>query len=333
MERRSRLSRRQFVVGAAGLGLLVGCGRLPGQAQPPAKILRIGFLAGSSAEGTGSRVAAFQEGLGELGYVEGKTFTMEYRYAGGDSARLPELAADLVRLPVDLLIVQGTAAAHAAKQATSVIPIVIGNTADPVGAGLVASLARPGGNVTGLSDFGLAVVTKRLELLKSVAPSASRIAVLWRPSNPAHPLELKDTQAAGPVLGVTVLPLEVEDADGIDRAFATMSQERAGGLIVFGFTAHQRQIVELTAQNRLPAVYPTRVEVEAGGLMSYGASFEDLYRRAAVYVDKIVRGAKPADLPVEQPMRFDFVVNLKTARELGITFPHEILLQVTEVIQ
>jgi putative ABC transport system substrate-binding protein len=207
------------------------------------------------------------------------------------------------------------------------------NTADPLGAGLVASLARPGGNVTGLSDFGLAVVTKRLELLKAVAPSASRIAVLWRPSNPAHPFELKDTQAAGPVLGVTVLPLEAEDADDIDRAFAMIRQERAGALIVFGFTAHQRQIVELTAQNRLPAVYPTRVEVEAGGLMSYGTSFEDLYRRAAVYVDKIVRGTKPADLPVEQPMTFEFVVNMRTARELGITFPHEVALQITEVIE
>jgi putative tryptophan/tyrosine transport system substrate-binding protein len=330
-----RLTRRQVVqgVGAVGLGLVVGCGRLPGQAQQPVKILRIGFLAGSSVEGSASRLAAFQQGLRDLGYAEREHFTIESRSAGGDTDRLPELAADLVRLNVDILVVQGSAAAHAAKRATGVIPIVVGNATDPVGDGLVASLARPGGNVTGLSDFNLAVVTKRLELLKDVVPSASRVAVLWRPSNPAHPLQLKETQAAAPALGITLLPLEAEDADDVDRAFATMRQEQPGALIVFGFTAHQRQIVELAAQSRLPAAYPMRGDVEAGGLMSYGTSAEDLYRRAAVYVDKILKGTRPADLPIEQPMRFDFVINLKTAQALGLTIPPHVLLQATEVIQ
>jgi len=304
-----------------------------GAGAAAAKIARIGFLTSASAEGSESRLAAFQQGLRELGYVEGTHFTVEFRDAGGDPDRLPELAADLVRIKADILVVQGSAAAQAGKQATSGIPIVIGNAADPVGNGLVASLARPGGNVTGLSGFQLGVVTKRLELLNAVVPSASRIAVLWRPSNPSHPLQLNQTRAAAPALGVTVIPLEAEDADDIDRAFAMIRQERSGALIVFGFGALQRQILELAAQSHLPASYPMRGDVEAGGLMSYGTSLEDLYRRAAAYVDKILKGTKPADLPVEQPRTFECIINLKTAQALGLTIPHHVLLQATEVIE
>ena len=315
----------------AGLGLLSACGSPPLQSQ--ARSPRIGFLAGSSAEGSATRLAAFREGLRDLGYAEGTDYTLESRYAAGDAERLPELAAELLRLGVDILVVQGTTAAQAAKQATSTVPIVIGNATDPVGAGLVASLARPGGNVTGLSDFNRGVVTKRLELLKAAVPSASLVAVLLDPTNPAHPLQLGETEAAAPALGVALLPLQAEDAAGVDRAFAVMRQQRPDALIVFGFSSARRQIVEFTAQARLPAMYPAREDVAAGGLMSYGTNLEDLYRRAASHVDRILKGAKPADLPVEQPTRFDFVINLKTAQAIGLTIPQSVLQQATEVIQ
>jgi putative tryptophan/tyrosine transport system substrate-binding protein len=334
---RDRLSRRQLVrgAGAAGLGLLAGCVRLPWQAPPPS-VARIGFLASSSPEAIKTRVAAFQQGLRELGYVEGKDLTIEYRYAEGEYARLPELAAELVRLEIKVLVVEGAIAAYAARDTTTVIPIVIGNAADPVGAGLVASLARPGGNITGLSTLNVSLTEKRLELLKEVVPSASRVAVFLNPADPTTLPQLREIQAAAPVLGVTLLPLEIQDPDDIDRAFAAIGSEHAGALLVFAsptFRTHQRRIAELAAESRLPAIYGSRESVDAGGLMSYGTRFEDLYRRAAYYVDRILKGTKPADLPVEQPMTFEFVVNMKTAQALGITFPNEIMLQVTEVIQ
>jgi putative ABC transport system substrate-binding protein len=308
----------------------------PAAAQQTKKVPRIGFLMSSSAERTKSRRAAFQQGLRELGYLEGKNIAIEQRYAAGKFEMLPELAAELVRLKVDLLVAEGAPAAHAAKNATSVIPIVMGNAADPVGTGLVASLARPGGNITGLSDFNLGVVTKRLELLKEVVPSASRVAVLLNPTNPTNPLQLKEIQAAAPALGATLLPLEAKEPDDIDRAFAAIRKERPGALIVIGdpmLGSNATRIAELAVKSRLPAIYGTQPNVDAGGLMSYGTNFDDLYHRAASYVDKILKGAKPADLPVEQPTKFELVINLKTAKQIGLTIPPNVLARADRVIK
>ena len=288
-----------------------------------------------AAEGQ-SWLADFQQGLQELGYLEGKNILIEQRYAVGQFERLPELAADLVRLKVDVLVVADAPAAHAAKKAASTIPIVMTSVADPVGIGLVASLAHPGGNVTGLSDFNAGVVAKRLELLKEVVPSASRIAVLLNPANPTNLLQLKLTQAAAPALGVTLLSLEAKGPDDIDRAFTAIREERPGALLVIGdptFGTHRRRIVELAAKGRLPAIYWLRQPVDAGGLMSYGTNFAHLYCRVAIYVDKILRGAKPADLPVEQPIKSELVINLKTVKALGLTIPQSLLLRADEVIQ
>ncbi len=321
---------------AVALALGVLAAPLAAAAQPAKKVPRIGFLATSSAEVIKSRVAAFQQALRELGYVDGESIIIEYRYAEGKFERLPNLAAELVRLKVDVFVVVGAPAAHAAKNATSFIPIVIGNAADPVGTGLVASLARPGGNITGLSDFNLGVVTKRLELLKEVVPTASRVAVLLNPANPTNPPQLKEIQAAAPALGVTLLPVEAKGPDDIDRAFAVMRNERPGALIVFGdlmFGTHQRRIAELAVKSRLPAIWAVRENVNAGGLMSYGTNFDALYRRAATYVDRILKGTKPSDLPVEQPTKFEFVINLRTARALGLTIPPAVLARADTIIE
>jgi len=320
------------VVLALGLALAP----LAAEAQPTTKIPRIGFLASPSAEFMKGRVAAFEEALRELGYVDGKSIVIEYRYADGRFERLPNLATQLVRLRVDVLVVVGAPAAHAAKNATSVIPIVIGNAADPVGTGLVASLARPGGNITGLSDFNLGVVTKRLELLKQVVPKATRVAVLLNPANPTNPPQLKEIQTVAPALGVTLLALEAKGSDDIAPAFAVMKSERPGALLVMGdlmFGTHQRRIAELALKGQLPTSWAMKENVDAGGLMSYGTNFEDLYRRAAGYVDKILKGSKPADLPVEQPTKFELVINMKTAKALGLTIPHSLLLRADQVIQ
>ena len=322
------------VIVTLALGILLV--PLLADAQQSKKVPRIGFLASSSAERDQSRLDAFQQGLRELGYSEGKNIVIEQRYAAGQFEKLPELATELVRLKVDILVVEGAPAAHAAKNATGTIPIVVGNAADPVGTGLVASLARPGGNITGLSDFNLAVVTKRLELLKEVVPSASRVAVLLNPANPTNPLQLKEIQAVAPALGVTLLPLEVKVADDIDRAFTTIRKERPGALIVIGdpmIGSEQRRISELVVKNRLPAIYGSGGYVDAGGLMSYGTNFEDLYRRAATFVDKILKGRKPADLPVEQPMKFELIINLKAAKQIGLTIPPEVLFRADKVIK
>src|SRR5713226_1611584 len=306
------------------------------QAQQPKKVPRIGFLAASSAENLKSRLAAFQQGLRELGYVEEKNIVIEYRYAAGNFERLPDLAAELVRLKMDVLVAEGAPAAHAAKNATSVMPIVIGNAADRVGTGLVASLARPGGNITGLSDFNLAVVTKRLELLKEVVPSVSRVAVLLNPANPTNPLQLKEIQAVAPTLGVALLSMDAKEADDIDRAITTIRKERAGALMVIGdpmLGTNAKRIAELAVKGRMPAIYGTSPNVDAGGLMSYGTNFDDLYRRAATYVDKILKGAKPADLPVEQPLKFELVINLKAAKQIGLTIPPNVLVRADKVIK
>jgi len=306
------------------------------EAQQATNMPRIGFLGSSSAERDKSRLAALQQGLRELGYVDGKDIVIEQRYAAGKLEDLPTLAAELVRLKIDVLVTEGTPAARAAKHATSAIPVVMGNSGDPVGTGLVASLARPGGNITGLSDFSRDLMTKRLELLKEVAPSASRVAVLLNPANPTNPLELQAVQTVAPTLGVTLLPFEAKDADEIDRAFTAMPKARIEALIVAGdpmLGTHHRQIAELAAQSQLPAMCGARVGMEMGCLMSYGTNFDDLYRRVATYVDKILKGAKPADLPVEQPVKFELIINLKTAKELGLTIPPTLLFQADEVIK
>ena len=324
------------VVLAVGIALGLALAPLAAEAQPTTKIPRIGFLATPSAEFIKGRVAAFEQALRELGYVDGKSIVIEYRYADGRFERLPNLATGLVRLRVDVLVVVGAPAAHAAKNATSVIPIVIGNAADPVGTGLVASLARPGGNITGLSDFNLGVVTKRLELLKQVVPKATRVAVLLNPANPTNPPQLKEIQMVAPALGVTLLALEAKGFDDIVFAFAVMKSERPGALLVMGdlmFGTHQRRIAELALKGQLPTSWAMKENVDAGGLMSYGTNFEDLYRRAAGYVDKILKGSKPADLPVEQPTKFELVINMKTAKALGLTIPHSLLLRADQVIQ
>ena len=305
-------------------------------AQSAAESPRLGFLSSSSSERDKPRLAAFLKGLRELGYLEGRSIFIERRYAEGRFEILPELAAELVRLKVDILVVSGAPASTAARNATSVIPIVMTDVADPVGIGLVTSLPRPGGNVTGLSDFNAGVVAKRLELLKELLPSASRVGILLNPANPSNPLQLKLTQAAAPTLGVALLPLEARAADDIDRAFTAMRAERTDALLVFGdpmLGSHNHRIVERAARARLPAMYSRREMAEAGGLMSYGTNFTDLSRRAATYVDKILKGAKPADLPVEQPTKFELVINLKTAKTLGLTMAQSLLLRADRVIE
>jgi putative ABC transport system substrate-binding protein len=306
----------------------------PAEAQQTAKVFRIGYLTTALSERQKHRLAAFQQGLRDLGYVEGKNIIIEYRFADGKFERLPELVAELVRLNVDILVAAGAPAAHAAKSATKTIPIVM-QSGDPVGTGLVTSLARPGGNITGLSDFTVGVVTKRLELLKEVVPSVSRVAVLWNPTNPANPVTLKETQAVAPALGVTLLSMEVKGSDDIDRAFTAMRKERPGALIVFGgvVTTHAGRIAEFTVKSRLPAIHATSDDVVAGGLMSYGTNFDDLFRRAATFVGKILKGTKPADLPVEQPTKFELIINLKTAKQIGLTIPPNVLARADRVIK
>jgi putative ABC transport system substrate-binding protein len=305
------------------------------EAQQPAKVPRIGFLTTPSPTAAAYYLEAFREGLRELGYVEGKTIAIEYRFAEGRPERLPALAAELVRLKVDVIVTGGPPAPEDAKQATSTIPIVFAVAGDPVGEGLVASLARPGGNVTGLASIAAEVVGKQLELLKEVVPKISRVAVLLNPSHSAHPLMSRQAEGAARALGMQLHILQAGPAE-IDAAFAAMRSQGVGGVLVLRgslFLAQRRQIAALAAKNGLPAVYGTREEAEAGGLMAYGASLPLLYRRAATYVDKILKGAKPADLPVEQPTKFELIINLKTARALGLTIPQSLLGRADAVIQ
>jgi putative ABC transport system substrate-binding protein len=331
----SRLDRRGFVLrtGTAGLGLLAGCGRLPWQAPVPVKVPRIGSLGiGSSGE---RYATALLEGLQELGYVEGHNIAIEWRLTAGSRERVAEAAAELVALNVDAIVVTGATAARAAQDATRTIPIVIVMLSDPVESGYVASLARPGGNITGLGSFALGLGAKALQLLAEAIPSVTRVGVLWEASNPTKPRQVKEIQEAGTALGIHVESLAVDEPHQVASAVQAGIEARLDAIFTLQteLTIAQRpRILELLAQARLPAMYEIRDWTEAGGLMSYGPSFLAMHRRAAYYVDRILRGTRPADLPVEQPMTFDFVVNMKTAAALGITFPNEIMLQVTEVI-
>ena len=305
---------------------------LPAEAQQPAKVPRIAFLAGGSRSGDSLLIETFWQRMKELGYFEGKNIAVEYRFAEGALERLPNFAAELVRLNVDIIVAPGSGA-RAAKTATNTIPIVI-TYGDPVGLGLVASLARPGGNVTGLSGFTRELGGKQLELLKEAFPKISRVAVLWWTNTNA--LMLEDMKLAARASRVMLQPLELRTADDFESAFSAMRRERANAVIALRnpLTAtYRKRIVNFAAKNRLPSIYPDGEFVEAGGLMSYGVNVPDLWGRAAVYVDKILKGAKPADLPVEQPIKFEFIVNVKTAKQIGLTIPPNVLVRADKVIK
>jgi putative ABC transport system substrate-binding protein len=306
------------------------------EAQQPKTIPRIGFLGIGSASSVTGRFEAFRQGLRELGYVEGQNIVIEWRFAEGKREELPALASELVRLKVDVIVTAGTTATTPAKRATSTIPIVMAYSADPVGTGLVASLSRPGGNVTGLTEISPDLAGKRLELIREAVPRATRVAVLWDGSRPANIDVLKEIDAAARAYGVRVQSLEVRSSNDFESAFRAATKERAGALIVPSGSLtnlHAPQIVSLALRSRLPSIWETKNYVDIGGLMSYGPSLDDLYHRAAVYVDKILKGAKPADLPVEQPTKFEFVINQKTAKQIGVTIPPDLLARATRIIR
>jgi putative tryptophan/tyrosine transport system substrate-binding protein len=307
------------------------------QAQQPTKVPRIGFLVDGSPSTHSTRIEAFRHGLRELGYVEGKNINIEYRYAEGRSERLPELAEQLVRLKVDVLVGSSSRAARPAKNASATIPIVVALVGDPIGSGLMASLARPGGNVTGLYQYSPELLGKRLELLKEIVPKVSGVAFLYDTDSKAFRSFFKDAQITAQALALKFQVVEV-NAQNPDYggAFRFMVNERIGTLITEATplaTFHRNRILELVEQNRIPAIHSDQEWAEAGGLISYDANRADLFRRAAVYVDKILKGAKPADLPVEQPIKFELVINLKTAKTLGLTIPPTVLHQADRVIK
>ena len=336
-----RPSRRQFLQGSlalAGLGLLSGCGVLPPQAQPPPKLPRVGVLLPYAADSAPSRemLEPFRAGLQELGYVEGQNIDLEYRFSSGENERFPELVAELIRLPVDVIVAEKHDAILAAKQATSTIPIVMSVHADPVGLGLVASLAHPGGNITGMTSLAARLSGKRLELLRETSPAVSRVVVFYDHTYPSAQLMGAEATTGAGALGLELLAFDVRTPADFGPVFEAARRERADGLYVFGdplIVRQQRQLIDFAAQQRIPAVYSERSWSAAGGLMAYGPHYPAIYRRAAYYVDRILKGAKPADLPVEQPREFELVINLKTAQALGLTIPESVLQQATEVIQ
>jgi putative ABC transport system substrate-binding protein len=327
------IDRRTFIASAA-FGLFVA--PLAANAQQTAKVFRIGLLGNISlAEPEGARLwGAFIQGLRDLGYVEGQNITIELRSSEGKYERLPDLAAELVRLKVDVIVVPADQNALAAEHATRAIPIVmIGN---PVGSGLVANLARPGGNITGLSVLAPEIVGKQLELLKELIPRVSSVTILWNPTNPGHSRALEEARIAARSLGIKLQISGARVPDEFEGAFAAMTRERVGAVLVLldgMFLLHQSRIIDLAAKSRLPAMYSRRSDVTGGGLMAYAPSLPDIFRRAATYVDKILKGAKPDDLPIEQPTKFEFVINLETAKALGLTIPQSMLVRADEVIQ
>ena len=314
--------------------LLIICSSV--KAQQPKKILRIGFLSGQSRSTSPARREAFQQGLRELGYVEGKNIVIEWRYAGGKFDRLPALAAELARLKVDVIVTGGPQATYPAKQATSTIPIVMALDPDPVGNGFVVSLARPGGNITGLSSLAPKISGKQLELLKEIIPKLSHLAVFGTSINPGNAQNLREVELAAKAFGVRLQYLDVRAVTDIETAFRAASNAHADAVVALGssvLNSHRTQVIELAVKSRLPAIYNQRLYVEDGGLMTYGVSLTDLDRRAATYVDKILKGAKPADLPVEQPKKFEFIINLKAAKQIGLTIPPNVLARADRVIK
>src|SRR5499433_3462771 len=335
--RKSKIQNRKW----AGFGILiiilVMCGNVA-QAQQPTKIPRVGHVLAASPSSVPARTEAFRQGLRELGYVEGKNIVIEYRYGEGKLDLLPALAAELVHLKVDVIVTTGSTATRPAKAATSTsrVPIVMGSDNDPVGNGFVASLARPGGNITGLSNLAQDLSGKQLELLKEIVPKLSRVAVFGTSTTPGNAESLKEIEVVARAFGVRVQYLDILDPKDIETAFQAASKGRAGAVLVQGTpfaSSHRAQITDLAAKNRLPATYPQSDYIDAGGLMFYGPSINDLFRRAAIYVDKILKGVKPGDLPVEQPMKFEFIINLKTAQQMGLTIPPNVLVRADKVIR
>jgi putative ABC transport system substrate-binding protein len=327
--------RKEFICLALS-AMLLALG-LPVQAQQPKKIAKIGYLVPSNAAAHAPNLEAFRQGLRDLGYVEGKTFVLERRYAEGRFERLPELARELVGLKVDVIVANSDVTIAALKRETRTIPIVMSNSTDPVATGLVASLARPGGNVTGLSNISPELSGKRLELLREVVPGLSRVAIIWNPDLRGAMFDYNATEGAARSLRLQLQSVEVLRAEDLDRAFSEITKERAQALILTGSNpvafGNRGKIASFAQSNRLPSIYSTSPFVDAGGLMSYGPSNLDMFRRAATYVDKILKGAKPADLPVEQPTKFELVINLKTATQIGVTIPPNVLARADRVIK
>jgi putative ABC transport system substrate-binding protein len=327
------MNRREFIT---LLGAAAAAWPLPPHAQAASKVWHIGVLEPTAAALNTANFDAFRDGLRGLGYVQGRNLAIDYRSADGRSERFPDLAAELVRSQVDVIVTRGTPAVMAAKDASATIPVVMAASGDPLGTGVVAGLARPGGNVTGLSAFTVELLVKRIEILREAVPGLTRIGYLHNMSNPVAPRQWELLTKAAPTLGVHFQLLDVRKVDDIEPAFATAVTQRAQALVVGNDTvthANRRHLVELAARQRLPAMYLSRELVDAGGLMTYGVSYPDLYRRAATFVDKIFKGAKPSDLPIEQPTKFELVVNLKTAKALGLAISESFLLRADEVIE
>jgi ABC-type uncharacterized transport system substrate-binding protein len=327
------ISRRAFLATMTSslLGVPIAAG-----AQPAGKIPRIGFLGNATPALEAHLVGPFREGLRDLGYVEGQNIVIDYRWADGDYARLPGLIAELIAQRVDVIVTAGTPASLAVKKATTSVPLVMVAVGDPVATGLVASLGRPGGSITGLTSIAAEMEGKRLELLREVIPRISHIAVLWNAASPIQVIQERETRAAAQVLGMKYLSLGVRTREEIEDAFATIVKDRPGALLVLAdrlFLYHRARLMSFATQHHLPGVHAYRELVEAGGLMSFGPNYAGMHRRAAYFVDKILKGAKPGDLPVERPATFELVVNLKAAKALGLTIPPSVLLRATEVIQ
>jgi putative tryptophan/tyrosine transport system substrate-binding protein len=330
------LSRRQFVVGAAGAGLLAGCGRWPWQAQPAPRVYRMGYLTPVNEMVDAPRFEAVRGVLHDLGWIEGQNLLIERRLAQGQAERLPALAAELAQLQPDVVVTHGEPGARAMKQATDTIPIVFAAHGDPVGTRLVASFAHPGGNVTGVSEMAPELAGKRLELLKLAVPTAARVGAIWNAGDQAMAREYGEALVGAEALGIELQNLGIRAPEDVDGAYQAALDGHLDGVVVILdslIVRSRERLVQLSTRSRVPTISGDATFADAGGLMAYGPNIVRQFQRAAYYVDRILKGAKPADLPVEQPMTFDFVVNMKTARELGITFPNEIMLQVTEVIQ
>jgi putative tryptophan/tyrosine transport system substrate-binding protein len=335
VERRRTIQNLKWLVLSVIASVLVVTGAVT-QAQQATKIPRIGFLGASSASALAARIEAFRQGLRELGYVEGKNIVIEWRSAEGKLDRLSALAAELVRLKVDVIVTTGPSPTRPAKEATSTIPIVMAFDNDPVGNGFVVSLARPGGNITGLSTLAPEISGKQLELLKEIVPKLSRVAVLGDSTLAGNAQALKEVELAAGTFGVKVQYLDVRGPKDIETVFRAANKGRADAVVVLTspvFNPYRTEIADLAVKNRLPAIYSTPEFVEDGGLMTYGVSLNDLYRRAARYVDKILKGAKPGDLPVEQPKKFEFIINLKTAKQINLTIPPNVLARADRVIK
>src|SRR5262245_11806108 len=333
-----RWSRRQFVqgVGVAGLALMVGCGRLPGQAQTPVNVYRLGYLAPSSAALDAATFENSRRGLRELGWIEGQNIAIESRWAEGQTERLPDLATELVRLQPDVIVTGGRSATVAVQRATSTIPVVFAADADPVVTGVVASYAHPGGNITGVSQMAPELAGKRLELLRDAVPSVARVGAIWNLADQAMAREYGESLVGAQALGIELQNLGVRTPEDLDGAYQAAVAGRMDGVVVIVdplIEASRNRLVELSTKSGLPTISGDAAFAAAGGLMSYGPNLTRQAARAAYFVDRMLKGAKPADLPVEQPREFDFVINLKTAQALGLTIPEHVLLQATEVIQ